>query len=306
MTHNYVCVCPRQNCQVRVCVTLADDHRAVGHPVSIWGSGHFLPEMSWSTHPLWSLISTFFLPSLIFLQAKEYLWQALYFIDGMSVCKLIFMHTPQWIYNIQHAASSAYRLKVLQRDKMGSGVHTGWPHFLSWYVLCVFPFYTHLCSLWRPWTEPLLQTSTQEPAVLLVHWHVHVIQREERDLLMSSSWAVCGFWFLSPAGPWFPACPGCFPVTWLAASCSHFFPKVLLHTHVILGSWITSVTISISLATKHAVNQLQDRIYCLPPSLIIHACSRLINTGKKRSLRVILFHTCFCDMPWIDYAEMEG
>lgn len=143
MTHNYVCVCPRQNCQVHVCVTLADDHRAVGRPVSIWGSGHFLPEMSWSAHLLWSLISTFFPPSLIFLQAEEYLWQALYFIDGMSVCKLIFMQTPQWIYNIQHAASSAYRLKVLQRGKTGSGVHTGWPHFLSWCVLCVFPC-THI------------------------------------------------------------------------------------------------------------------------------------------------------------------
>lgn len=93
---------------------LVDDDRAVGHPVSIWGSGHFLPEMSWSTHPLCSPICVFFPPSLFFLQAEEYMWQALYFINGISLCKLIFLQTPQWIYNIQDAASFAYRLNVIQ------------------------------------------------------------------------------------------------------------------------------------------------------------------------------------------------
>lgn len=121
---------------------LFNDDRAVGHAVSIWGSGHFLPEMSWSTHPLCSLICTFFPPSLFFLQA-EYLWQGLYFINDISVCRLIFMQPRQWIYNIKHAASFVDRLNVMQRDKTGSGIHTGWHYFLLLYTCCMHPPFTY-------------------------------------------------------------------------------------------------------------------------------------------------------------------
>lgn len=105
-----VSVCPKHHSKLAFVWLLeerADNDRAVEHPMPTWGSDHFLPEMSWPTHPLYSLICTFFPPSSVFLQAEEYLWQALYFVNDISVCKLIFMQTPPWIYSVQHAASFA-------------------------------------------------------------------------------------------------------------------------------------------------------------------------------------------------------
>lgn len=89
-----------------------------------------------------------------------------------------------------------------------------------------------------------------------------------------------------------PSCRGCFPIAGLAALCSSFFPKALLRTLNLLF-WGLILHLSQlprpSTATKHAVNQLQAGIYCLPPSLVIHTCSTLINTGTGRTLRIIFF-----------------
>lgn len=140
-----------------------------------------------------------------------------------------------------------------------------------------FPFYTHHCSFWRPRTEPLLQASMQEPAVLLVHWHVNMIQRwivGERfiNLIIISSLriliAFSSTSFLSPV--LVPCCHSWFPVTWLAALCSSFFPKVLVHTLNLLF-WSLELHLSqpaLAQRSYKTCSESAPRWNLLPPPII--------------------------------------
>lgn len=107
-------------------------------------------------------------------------------------------------------------------DGASPGVHT----------LYSFPFYTHRGSFWRPQTEPLLQASAQEPAVLPVHWHVNMIQRWMGGKQFINLIIISSLRMLIPLSSTALVLCHCgwFPVAWLTALYSIFFPKVLVHT----------------------------------------------------------------------------